>query len=389
MVNTKFQELIIAAKRIGVHALDDASTTDNVNSFPTETLKEIEAAGLLIAAVSSRYGGYDVGLLPFTNTAMLTILKNIGSGNLVMGRVLEGHMNAQILINKFGTAAQQKQFANDAFSGKLFGVWNTQADDGTFLKMDTENSYILNGSKTFATGTDYVSRPIVTASLEDGSWQMCVVPMDKIKSKSDSSWWHPMGMRSSRSYKMTFENAEIPNTNILGVADSYYQQPDFSGGAIRFAAVQLGAAERLLDETRIYLRSLGRTEDPYQKIRVGDMTIAVISGNQWVTGAAEMLDNYLLDSTEKNSQKFLAYTNMMRTAIEQICLDVITLCQKCVGARGLNHPYHFERIIRDLSTYLRQPAPDLSLADVGRYVLQTDIPVSELWENNKATKYGH
>ena len=72
--------------------------------------------------------------------------------------------------------------------------------------------------------------------------------------------------------------------------------------------------------------------------------------------------------TEK-SENFLAYANMMRSAIEKICVETMNLCQKSVGARGLNKPFHFERIIRDLTIYLRQPAPDAALADAGRYVL--------------------
>lgn len=58
---------------------------------------------------------------------------------------------------------------------------------------------------------------------------------------------------------------------------------------------------------------------------------------------------------------------MMRTAIEEIWTKVILLCQKCVGARGLNKPYHFRIIIRELNTYLRQSATDRSLADIGRF----------------------
>ena len=106
MNNDKLQKLIIAAKKIGATALDEASATDAVDSFPTKTLKEIEEAGLLTASVSSKYGGRNLGLLPETNKALLTILKHIGSGNLVMGRVLEGHINAQILIDEFGSEAQ-------------------------------------------------------------------------------------------------------------------------------------------------------------------------------------------------------------------------------------------------------------------------------------------
>jgi hypothetical protein len=38
-----------------------------------------------------------------------------------------------------------------------------------------------------------------------------------------------------------------------------------------------------------------------------------------------------------------------------------------------------EQIVRDLTLYLRQPAPDAALAAIGRHVLERDCPVPELW----------
>lgn len=379
---SKLAELVISAQIIGEESVAEAAETDSVNSFPEKALAKLRSSKLLTASICKKYGGQNLGLIPGTNLAMLMILKKIGSGNLVVGRVLEGHINAQILINQFGSEKQKKLFAADAINGKLFGVWNTQADDGTFLSKIGEGIYQLNGSKTFATGTDYVTRPIVTAARKDGSWQMSVVPLDKIKVKSDFIWWNPMGMRASRSFKMTFVNAYIPKTNLLGLAGDYYRQPGFSAGAVRFAAVQLGAAEQLLNETKNYLQSLNRTNDPFQKMRLGQMTIAVESGNQWLIAVSLRMDRYMKQPIRIEGESFIIYANMMRTAIEQICIEVINLCQKCVGARGLNKPYHFERIIRDLSTYLRQPGPDAVLADVGGYILQSDTAASEVWNLN-------
>lgn len=383
---SKLSELVKSSQLIVEESLAEASETDSVKSFPEKTLVKLKSAKLLSASIPEKFGGYNLGLIPGTTLAMLTILKNIGKGNLVMGRVLEGHINAQILIDQFGSEKQKKLFAEDAIAGKLFGVWNTQAADGTSLLKIEKDIYQLIGSKTFATGTDYVTRPIVTAARKDGSWQMCVVPLDEVAVKVDASWWNPMGMQSSRSFKMTFLKTKIQKINLLGKAGEYYQQPGFSGGAVRFAAIQLGAADQLLDETKKYLVSLNRTQDPFQKMRLGQMAIAVESGNQWIIGASSRMDRYMKQPTKIEAESFVIYANMMRTAIEQICTEVMNLCQKCVGARGLNKPYHFERIIRDLSTYLRQPAPDQVLADVGSYVLNSNIPASEIWNINSNKK---
>jgi hypothetical protein len=55
-----------------------------------------------------------------------------------------------------------------------------------------------------------------------------------------------------------------------------------------------------------------------------------------------------------------------------------------VGTRGLLPPHSIERIIRDLTLYLRQPAFDASIATVGRYVLDTDITAT-LWTDATST----
>jgi hypothetical protein len=76
----------------------------------------------------------------------------------------------------------------------------------------------------------------------------------------------------------------------------------------------------------------------------------------------------------------LAYANVMRTATEEICLRTLQLAERSVGARGLLQPEPFERLHRDLTHYLRQPAPDAILAEAGRFALDSDKPTFELWQ---------
>ena len=111
------------------------------------------------------------------------------------------------------------------------------------------------------------------------------------------------------------------------------------------------------------------------------MAIGVETGNLWLASAAKKLDEFMGNPTDKRAENFLAYVNLMRTLVEQICMNAVNLCEKTVGARGLNKPFHFERIIRDLTIYLRQPAPDAALADVGSFVLKSEIPADDLWKN--------
>ncbi|GAB3579170.1 acyl-CoA dehydrogenase family protein [Hymenobacter daeguensis] len=337
--------------------------------FPTQEFAWLHAARLLTATLDTDLGGAGLDA-PAATLPLLQVLQHIGRGNLAVGRVYEGHLNALLLIQQLGNAAQAARYAADARAGRLFGVWNTENPaDGVRLEALPNGRYRLHGAKTFASGAGQLARPLISGALPDGQgWQLFVLPADVQPPALDHSFWRPLGMRATASFRADLTGLEIGPEDLIGPPNAYYQQPAFSGGAIRFAAVQLGGAEAVFEETRSFLRSLGRTDDPYQRQRLGEMALLLESGRQWVRGAAEHAARPNA-ATPEGAEATVAYANMMRTAIEKICLDMLQLAERCVGARGLLQPLPFERLHRDLTHYLRQPAPDGALADVGRFVL--------------------
>ena len=359
-----------AAARLAPRLFAQAAETDVVGAFPTLEFDWLRAAGLLAANLPAALGGADLHQ-PAATLPLLRVLQHVGRGNLAVGRIYEGHLNALLLIQQLGTAAQAVRYAADARAGRLFGVWNTEMPvDGVRLEALPNGRYRLHGAKTFASGAGHLARPLITGALPDGQgWQLFVLPADRQAPTLDRSFWRPLGMRATASFRADLTGLEIGPGDLIGSPNAYYGQPGFSGGAIRFAAVQLGGAEAVFDETCAFLRGLGRTEDPYQRQRLGEMAIALESGRQWLRGAA---DNAARPgaATPTGAEATVAYANMTRTAIEKICLDMLHLAERCVGARGLLQPLPFERLHRDLTHYLRQPAPDGALADVGRFVLE-------------------
>ncbi|MDF5712036.1 MAG: acyl-CoA/acyl-ACP dehydrogenase [Nostoc sp. S4] len=366
----------------------NATNIDINGAFPEREFELIAEAGLLAAPLGQELGGWGAGIDANVTYEMLMLLKQMGRGNLAVGRIYEGHVNALQLIQTFGSREQIAAFARDARDRhRIFGVWNAEAADGVKVIPLEDDRYQLEGSKTFCTGAGYLERPFVNGALPDGGWQMCIVPMDRVQTVSDPSWWQPSGMRATASFKVDFSGVELEQSALIGQPNDYHRQPWLSGGVIRFAAVQLGGAEALFDLTRQYLQQLKYTNDPYQKERLGKMAIAIESGNLWLRGAADRVAAYAPvfggAPTVPNPQaeQLVAYANMVRTTIEQICIDVMQLCERSVGTRGLLPPNPMERIIRDLTLYLRQPAFDAALANVGQYVLHQSDPASLLWND--------
>ncbi len=365
----------------------NAAAIDRNGDFPSEEFDLIARAGLLTAPLDDSLGGLGLGIDVSNIYELLTILKSIGQANLSIGRIYEGHVNALQLLQTFGNPDQIRAYAKDVRNRhKIFGVWNAEEADGVKILPLGSGKYRLEGCKTFATGCGYVERPFVNAAFPNGDWQMCIVSMDEVDTVSDPSWWQTAGMRATASYKVDFTGVVLEESALIGQPGDYYRQPWLTAGVTRFAAVQLGGAEALFNSTCQFLKSLDRTKDPYQEERLGRMAIALESGHLWLKGAAEQIKHYAPTFggapaiANPKPERLVAYANMMRTAIEQICMEAIQLSERSVGTRGLMPPHPIERIIRDLTLYLRQPAYDAALATVGRYALQ-NAATGALWSN--------
>ena len=322
-----------------------------------------------------------------TTAKLLQLLKLIGRGNLSVGRIYEGHVNAIELIRLYGRPEQQERWYADVEAGHLFGVWNTEMRDGVHLHGESTPAQgvqlgLLKGSKSFCSGSTHVTRPVITGTYHgaDGAklgWQMLIPHLDELELPVDVSFWTPLGMQNSVSHKIDFTGTPFYEGQLLGSADDYGIQPHFSGGAIRFAAVHLGGAEALVDATVAFLRRVGRTDDCHQRTRLGKMAILVESGNQWLQRAGHIHD------TCQDAERVITMANMTRTAIADICTECLQLAERSVGSRGLMHPGALARLHTDLSMYLRQPAPDATLEQVGDYHLSRDQPVHKTWINDR------
>ena len=358
----------------------DAAETDRDGAFPVASIEMLRAAGLLAAPLPQALGGLGLGEGARTSE-LLELLAHIGRGNLAVGRIYEGHVNALQLIERFGSAAQRERWAADACGGKLFGVWNTEAGDGVKLAAAQAGGWAMAGSKTFATGTGHVARALVTGALEGAGWQMAIVPTDESRPREDRSFWKPLGMRATASFRADFSGLRLAGDALLGQPGDYYREPHFSGGAIRFAAVQQGGIEAIFDETRRFLGALGREGDPYQRVRLGEMALLVEGGRLWLQGAAMHASPPAVGDAcdAEHAGRVVAYAHMMRSSIEANALRVMQLAERSVGARGLLRPEPFERLHRDLTHYLRQPAPDAALAEAGRHVMARPDPAADLW----------
>jgi alkylation response protein AidB-like acyl-CoA dehydrogenase/protein-L-isoaspartate O-methyltransferase len=340
-----------------------------VTAAPMREIERIAELGLLTAPLPVNEGGLGLGVDATTEGTLYRVLSALGGGDLALGRIYEGHVNGLLLVQRYGSAEQVARLADDVGAGMLSGVWNTGRPE--VLRLIAEDGgYRYEGVKTFATGAAFVQRPVVTAELAGRGWQMTLPRMEEMRATVDKSFWHPLGMESSESYGVDFSGGHISEDALIGDAGDFYRDPMFRGGAVRFAAVQAGGVMRLHAMFAEWLDATGRGDDPYQVARLGEVAIASQEAAMWVEKAAAISEESHSRVDKAHGERVIEFANMMRVAIERLGTGVMQRVTSGVGAHGLLQPARFERVIRDLMMYLRQPAPDATLAAVGRSSLE-------------------
>jgi alkylation response protein AidB-like acyl-CoA dehydrogenase len=165
-------------------------------------------------------------------------------------------------------------------------------------------------------------------------------------------------MRAAVTGAVDFTGCEVPVTSVLGEPGDYLREPDFSGGAWRGSAVALGGLIALLDLAVDQLKSSGRFDSPHTRARIGEAMIARETSRLWVRSAARIAEDPGADTGLR-----VATVGLARIAVETACLDTMRLLQRSIGLSAFREGNPVERICRDLSTYLRQPAPDEVLTE--------------------------
>lgn len=313
--------------------------------YPAESLRALANGGL-----HRRFAPPTAGGQPFDGEqarygALKDALRMVGKGDLSVGRLFEGHVNALLLFGWYGSPDQLCWLGTMLDRGAWFGVWATEPQPGVVL--DEEGS-CLRGSKTFASGCGGLDFTVVTAATSGGDRRMVIVQAND-PDRSDTSGWRVRGMRASVSGRYSVEGVRIEPWMLLGAPGEYDLDPRFTAGAWRFCAVQLGGIEALLAETRNAMSEAARA-DPVQRARFANALVATRTAGFWVAEAA-------LRAADEHPDA-VSIARLARGVVEDAGFRVMEAAARMIGTRSAFDGERIDKIIRDLSLYLRQAGPD-------------------------------
>jgi alkylation response protein AidB-like acyl-CoA dehydrogenase len=319
---------------------------DAAPTFPFASLRRLRDAGLHRRFAPPAAGGEPWDDARAQHHALRDALRFVGRADLSLGRLYEGHVNALTLFGWYATRDQLGWLARQLDCGAWFGVWATEASPGVGLTLPPDAQ--LTGAKTFASGAGGLGFAIVTAAPHASERRLVVVPADD-PARTDASRWRVRGMRASVSGRYDLTDLPVSTDMLLGAPGDYDREPRFTAGAWRFCAVQLGGIEALLAETRSAMGETARA-DPIQRARFADAVAATRTAGFWVREAADRAADEHPDAAE--------IARMTRGVVERAGLDVMEAAARILGTRSAFDGERVDKIVRDLSLYLRQGGPD-------------------------------
>ncbi|MED5424299.1 MAG: acyl-CoA dehydrogenase family protein, partial [Pseudomonadota bacterium] len=199
-----------------------AEQADADNQFPNQLWTKLGDMGLLGVTVSEQYGGSDMGYLAHT-IAMEEVSRASGGIGLSYG----AHSNLCVnQIFKNGNDAQREKYLPKLVSGEHIGALAMSepnaGSDVVSMKLKAEkrgNKYILNGNKMWITNGPDAHTFVIYAKTDPNAGPRgitaFIVERD-FPGFSRAQKLDKLGMRSSNTCELVFEDCEVPAENILG-----------------------------------------------------------------------------------------------------------------------------------------------------------------------------
>jgi citronellyl-CoA dehydrogenase len=228
-----------------------------------DLFKEMGDLGFLGIRYDERYGGQ--GLDYWYETVMLEEIARARCGGVPMAIAVQTNM-ATPAIAEFGSEYLKEKYLRAAIRGEMVGaIAVTEPDAGsdvaalrTFARKEGD-VYVLNGSKTYITNGTQADFLTLLARTSEApgyhSFSLFVVPTSlpgfKISKKLDK-----LGMRSSDTAELYFDDLRIPAENLIGREGEgfIYQMKQFQHERFSALPVCYIGAEEMIRETVAYIK---------------------------------------------------------------------------------------------------------------------------------------
>jgi len=326
---------------------DETERFDRALMF--DRLAELGLTGIVFP---EEYGGAGADYISYA-IAVEELSRVCGSTGVTLSAHLSLCANP---IYMFGTEAQKQKFLVPLAKGEKIGAFgltepSAGSDAGGTKTTATRdgNDWILNGSKIFITNAGEAETYVVLArsdkSAEKHRGISAFIVEKGTPGFSFGKKEKKMGIRSSPTMELVFENCRIPGDNLLGQEGQGFKvaMKTLDGGRIGIAAQALGIAQGALDAALAYTKEREQFNKPiaaFQGVsfQLADMATQIEAARLLIYNAAYRASAGLSYSQESAMAKLFASETAMRVTTQSVQLH---------GGYGYTREFPVERMMRD------------------------------------------
>lgn len=333
---------------------DEVAETDEI---PQDIIEQMKALGLFGLSIPEQYEGLGLSMeeevyiafeLGRTSPAFRSLIgtnNGIGASGLIID----------------GTEAQKNFFLPLLARGEVISSFClTEPDagsDAAALKTSAikdGDHYILNGTKRFITNAPHAGVFTVMARTHPeikGSGGISAFIVDsKTAGISLGKRDQKMGQKGAHTCDVIFENCRIPASALIGGVEGVgfkTAMKVLDKGRLHIAALSVGAADRMLDDTLKYAldrKQFGQPIAHFQLIQamLADSKAEIYAARCMVLDAARQRDAGHEVNTEASCAKMFA---------TEMCGRVADRCVQIHGGAGYISDYSIERFYRDVRLF--------------------------------------
>ena len=324
---------------------------DKENEFPAEAVRKMGKLGYMGLPYPKEYGGAGQDVLSYA--IAVEELSRVDGGT---GVILSAHVSlGSWPIFAFGTEEQKQKYLVPLAKGEkiaAFGLTepNAGSDAGgtETTAIDKGDHYLLNGGKIFITNAPKADTYVVFAvtTPDIGTRGISAFIVEKgWEGFSFGDHYDKMGIRSSSTAELIFNDVKVPKENLLGKEGQGFKiaMATLDGGRIGIASQALGIAQGAYEAAVDYAKERVQFGKPigFQQaisFKIADMATKLRCARMLVYSAAELKEAH---------EPYAMEAAMAKMYASDISLEVTNDALQIFGGTGFLKGMDVERMYRD------------------------------------------
>ncbi|AXA94536.1 monooxygenase [Massilia sp. YMA4] len=345
----------------------------------------IRASGLLALSIPTQHGG-----LGASWDVTLRAVRTLARADSALAHVFGFHHLQLAGITLYGNAAQQRDLLRRSATEHLF--WGNALNplDKRTVAVGSDDGFVLNGVKSFASGSLGSDWLTVSAWHEPTASALIGVLPTASAGIALQGDWDAFGQKQTDSGTVTFDNVHLPQRLVLqapGVAPTAQATLRSQVAQLIMTNLYLGIAEGAFAAARDYLAGEARpwfssgvaaaTDDPFVQHRFGELWTLLRPAEVLADDAGRALEKLfargaLVTAQERGELAVAGAT--AKVLAHRAAIEIGSQLFELTGARSTSAKYGFDRYWRNARVHTLHDPVDYKYRDLGRHALTGALP---------------